>query len=1030
MSDERNPILNNPYKAPKKHYQTDLDGNLNYATVNEGRRIFRPDLQAMPTKQSPQKSLFGLESFEENYATHLINLLRKEVGQWRENGYKDCTRVTKELLNFWFNNPERLVTKQLFFAQREAIETAIWLNEIAEKSNVGSSILSRLNEIQQVSREQENNLPRIAFKMATGTGKTVVMAGLILYHYFNRQEYRNDTRFADCFLIVAPGITIRDRLSVLYVYTLATNSQNSSDYYHQRNLVPPQYEEILGSLNAKLTITNYHVFEPRALKGNKRSPFDGKIGIDGNKVEAKESINQTLKRVIGKFKLGSRLLILNDEAHHCYLPLAKGVKNEEEDTQEENQRAAVWYRGLIEITKRFKVSNVYDLSATPYFLNGSGYDAYSLFKWTVSDFGLIEAIESGLVKIPFIPESDNTHELSMPVLRDLYKHIRYGLPTKRKNASDKLNKGEQKPNLPHQLNLALEQFFLHYKKDYEQTTDLYGIPPVFIVVCNNTAVSKEVYKYLAGYELTDDEGNFKGIVTGKYELFSNFDENLKTAKKKPPTLLIDSDALENSNQVNDDFKKVFAPEIEKFKQEYRKTHPEKSVENISDADILREVINTVGRPSMLGQHIRCVVSVSMLTEGWDANTVTHIVGIRAFGSQLLCEQVAGRALRRKNYILQPYDLEGNLIEQKDIKRYKPENINYKFPPEYAHIIGVPFAMFKAGKSQTPQNPPKSNHIYTVAERSKQFEISFPNVIGYRIETQKDDIKANFAELEPYIIDATKISLETTTGNAFSSQTEKMSISIDDVREQELIYGITKELIRLKYSDDENRPYFEKFNQLKKIVAEWYATKVKLVGYPNEAYKKVLLFDDPAKVCEHIYRAISLSQRDNENTLPVFNHYNKIGSTNGVNGFTTREVYATQKSPVNFVVADTESWEQIAAKSFEEMPEVKAYVKNAFLGFKVPYLKKGSNENHFYEPDFIVKAETPKGKVINLIVEISGMSQDKEDKKYYLENRWLPAVNSVKDKYNYEEWHFIEVGLGIDNIKNIKKDILDKLRMVA
>ncbi|WP_037327282.1 BPTD_3080 family restriction endonuclease [Runella zeae] len=1023
-----NPILNNPYSPPNKYYQTDLEGNLSYAKIIEGRRPFDPQLQAMPTKQSRQGFLFGTEAFAESYHTHIINLLRAEVSIWRENGYKDSTRVSKELLNFWFNNSERLVTKQLFFAQREAIETAIWLNEIAAKSNVGSSIITRLNEARQVSQDATLNLPRTAFKMATGTGKTVVMAALILYHFLNRREYRNDTRFADYFLVVTPGVTIKERLNVLYVDTIAKNSRTATDYYTQRGLVPPKYEDIISELNAKLSITNYHNFEARNLQGNKRSPFDGKLGEDGKKVEAKENVGQTLKRTVGKFKIGGRLLILNDEAHHCYLPLAKGSKTEEEDSEEENQRAAVWYRGLVEIARRFKVSNVYDLSATPYFLNGSGYAPYSLFQWTVTDFGLTEAIESGLVKIPFIPENDNTHGLTMPVLRDLYKHIREFLPKKRKPATSKTD--EQRPNLPTQLRLALEQFFAHYKKDYESVSDLYGIPPVFIVVCNNTAVSKEVYKYLAGYEILNEQSEVTDIVTGKYELFSNFDELTKAPKRKPPTLLIDSDALENSNQINEDFKRIFAPEIARFKQEYRNTHPEKSIEDITDATILREVVNTVGRPATLGQHIRCVVSVSMLTEGWDANTVTHIVGIRAFGSQLLCEQVAGRALRRKNYLLQAYDLKGRPIDNKDIYRYKPENVVYKFPPEYAHIIGVPFAMFKAGKSQPLPKPIKPKHVHTVAERAKQYEIQFPNVIGYRIETQKDDITADFERLEEYQIDATKISLETQMGTAFSSETQKIEVSIEGVREQEVVYHFTKELIKLKYSDDDNRPYFEKFNQLKNIVAQWYATKVRLVGHTNPEYKKIILYDNAQKVCEHIYRAIELSRRDNENILPVFNHYNKIGDTNNVNAFSTREVYATRKSAINFVVADTESWEQLAAKSFDEMDEVQAYAKNAFLGFKVPYLKKGSNETHHYEPDFILKAQTPSGRVINLIVEISGMSQDKDDKKFYLENRWLPAVNSVREKYSYDEWHFVEIGLGKDNIKNIKFEVLEKLKNIA
>ena len=256
----------------------------------------------------------------------------------------------------------------------------MWLNEVAEKSNPGQNILNKIQAGQKVNGSDALALPRFAFKMATGSGKTVVMAAQILYNFFNRMEYRSDIRFADNFLIVAPGITIKDRLGVLYVDTLNKNPQDIQDYYRVRGLVPRNMEKDLDALNAKLVITNYHSFEPRTLQGNKRSPFDGKLDADGNKQEAKEDYTQVIKRLLGKFKTDSRLLIINDEAHHCYYPKDKGRNTEEDNSKEENVRAAVWYTGLIEMSKRYKVKSVYDLSATPYFLQGSGYQPYSIFR--------------------------------------------------------------------------------------------------------------------------------------------------------------------------------------------------------------------------------------------------------------------------------------------------------------------------------------------------------------------------------------------------------------------------------------------------------------------------------------------------------------------------------------------------------------------------------------------------------------------------------------------------------------------------
>lgn len=1020
-----NPILNSPYDEPGFHYATDADGSLNYDDIRNGRRYFTPDIQAIPTRQGPQKSMFDVNEYHE-YGTHVINLCRKEIGKWRDEKYPNTTRVTKELLLFWFLNPDRHPTKQLFFAQREAVETAIWLNEVAERSNAGQNILNKIRDGQQsVSEEAMDQLPRIAFKMATGSGKTVVMACFVLYHYFNRQEYRNDTRFADYFLIVAPGVTIRDRLGVLFVDTKTKNPADVQDYYHIRALVPQNMEYRLDNLNARMVITNYHTFEPKTLKGNKRSPFDGKVDLEGNKIDTGniEDFAQVVKRTLSKFKPGTRLLVMNDEAHHCYLPKSKGKTSDNEES-DENQRAAVWFSGLKELSKKFKLQNIYDLSATPYYLTGSGYTPYSLFPWVVSDFGLIEAIESGLVKIPFLPESDNTQELTMPVLRNLYEHVKDELPRKgqRKRKAEAAKEGqkvkEQPPHLPALVKAALDQFYGHYveyyngvRKNQEQKTDLFSSPPVFILVCNNTSVSKEVYKYIAGYEYFDDNEQLVTI-SGAKELFSNYDPVTKKPLKKPPTLLIDSDALDNSDQINDDFKKIFASEIEEFKKDYARLHGQGSAERITEAEILREVVNTVGKEKKLGSHIRCVVSVSMLTEGWDANTVTHIMGLRAFGSQLLCEQVAGRALRRMNYYLQGYDKDGNPTDD------KRKIVVHKFPPEYAHIIGVPFKMFKGGTTEPPPPPPNYTHVSALPERQSTMEIEFPNVVGYRIENYDGEIKYDFRNIENYEIRGDITPIETQLASAFSHEEIQIKIqSVLEKRDQEVIFWLTKELIKFHFSDDEGNPNFQKFNKLKSIVTEWYDKKVILLNIQDQRFKRLLFFEEPKKMVDHMARGINPHINTTEHVRPVFNYYNRFSSTKYVNGNTTKDVYATHKSHVNYVVMDSD-WEGIAAKTLEELPQVVSYVKNQFLGFAIPYVKEGKDK--LYYPDFIVQLKTINSplKTKNLIIEISGFNKDKAEKKWFVENRWIPAVNALKDKYEYPEWHFIEIANDIRNIKNL------------
>jgi len=1036
-----NPILNNPYSPPIYHYATDpKDDSLNYTDIRKGRRVFRREKQAIPTKQIQASLLSVNETSSDEDKNHIINLLRKEVDDWRKDGYKEVTRVTQTLLNYWFNNPEREITQKLFFAQQEAIETAIWLNEVAEKTNPGNNILSKIKDSWTIVPDADRILPRIGFKMATGTGKTVVMAALILYHYFNRSEYRNDTRFADYFLIVAPGVTIKDRLSVLYVDTLTAKKDEIKDYYRVRGLVPRQMEDLLEGLNAKLVITNYHSFELKTLQGNKKSPFDGKlIGKDEKGKEIKNVVTENpslmIRRLMGDKKNG-RLLIINDEAHHCYYPKPSDKKKnekyksaeaiditeeEKEQVKEENERAAVWYNGLLELTKRFQLKVVYDLSATPYFLNGSGYPAYSLFPWVISDFGLIEAIESGLVKIPFLPEKDNTHNINQATLANLYEEVRDELPKKgqRKKKSEALQKGEtlkeEPPQLPPLIKNALDQFYTHYEKDYKRVGDLFSSPPVMIIVCNNTTVSKEVYKHVAGYEYQNGELT---TVPGFLDLFSNYHKSTGQPLRKPPTLLIDSDALENSNQISDEFKKVFASEIDNFKREYRITHPGRSVESLTDADILREVVNTVGKPNSLGSHIRCVVSVSMLTEGWDANTVTHIVGIRKFGSQLLCEQIAGRALRRKNYYLQGYDKEGNPTED------KRKIVIEKYPPEYAHIIGVPFKMFKGGETTGVIIPKEYKTIEALPSRQADFEIKFPNVIGYRVELEEELVKADFSAIENYELDGSKIPTRTIMFTAFSQEKGELNVEqVRELRDQSVIFAVTKDLIVLKFSDDEKNKKFDKFNQLKQIVTDWYYNKVHCIG---DTFRQMLLYEDPKKVIAHIYRGIIASQKITAKILPVLNFYNKFGSTKYVHGNTTRPVFATTKSHVNYVVADTESWEQICAKTLEELDVVRSYVKDAFLGFTIPYAAGGKEDNLYY-PDFIARCERPDGSMLNLIIEITGMNKDKAAKKDYVMNRWLPAVNNVREQYEFDEWDFIEIANDIRDIKNQLRAKIEEVR---
>ena len=1048
--DGKSPILNNPYEEPQLYYDTDSDGNLDYSRIVKGRRPYTSGIDIMPSRQG-QQSLFAGSDFESTdpNAT-FINDIRRQVKQWREQNYPGVTRITRELLCHWFKNPERDWNMRLFFCQREAVETAIYLNEVAgQDPNIGRDLLRQLDERRHtVSDNPQDVLPRTAFKMATGTGKTVVMAMLILYNYLNKRDSLQDARFVDTFLIVAPGITIRERLQSLMVDNSHRQRNMLNDDYHRRDLVPRQFEPLLGGLNASITIINYQQLEPKMLSGKHASPLDGKMEyIDGKMrkpqgdKQGRQEYSVMLGKLLRNISRGKRMLVINDEAHHCYLPKRQDTKVKKDEETEageaENVKAMVWYEGLRQMKLcGYKVQHVYDLSATPYYLKGSGYDAYSLFPWVVSDFGLVDAIESGLVKIPFLPSFDNTHDLEEPKFRNIYKHVsdqlsKMGVRATKKKAKEE---GEDKyfeapPQLPTLINTALEQFVKDYEAykrgarvDGEEQKNIYSTPPVFIVVCNNTMVSHEVFKYIAGYQTTDENGKTITHV-GHFPEFSNYNDLLQP-KDYTPTLLIDSIAIDDaSNVINDEFKKLYATEIETFKRDYAVRKGQGDADKISDEEILREVVNTVGKPGMLGQHIRCVVSVSMLTEGWDANTVTHIMGIRAFGSQLLCEQVVGRALRRRSHELQAYDLDGNELEPEVAKRRSKKNVVYKFPPEYAHIIGVPFKTFKGGKGGVPK-PPKPKTAIKALDERREFEIRFPNIVGYRSESPDGEIRADYEGVEKFRMLFTEIPTSTTLQIPISGKTELLQSNCREFRDAQVVFNLTCQMLRKYYFAKGGGWKFQLFGQLKAVVKQWYDKQIEVVGGDDspDVMRRMVLFWTVDEVMASIYEGIRQANRKDERITAILNYYNPEGSTAYVSGETTKAVWATTKSHVNYVVADTKSWEQIAAKAFEEIDEVECYVKNHFLGFRIPYMV--GVEEHPYLPDFIARVVTPQGERVNLIVEISGFSNDekghKDAKRHYTKDYWLPAANNIG---KYGRWAFVEV----TDINNIKQQLIQTIK---
>ncbi len=970
-----NPVINSPYEEPRRHFRFGDEGITN--EIVNGRRVssyFIPI--ARPKKKGKQLSFDTEWNKERSKKNKFINQVRGRVAIWRQGGYAGVTSTTRRLIEYWQRDEREI---PLFFCQREALETVIYITEVAHK--YGDNWIQ--NQLREENEGANPALFRLAFKMATGSGKTVVMAMLIAWHVLNKLANPQDARFAKAFLIVTPGITIRDRLRVL----LPNDPQN---YYRHFDIVPA---EQLGYLEqAKIIITNRHAFKLR--ERGKVSKLNKQILTQGGHNPFTETPAQMVRRVLRELGSQKNIIVINDEAHHCYRQHADSeeLKLKGEERKEAKKRAEIarmWISGLEAIQAKLGVKVVYDLSATPFFLRGSGYKEGTLFPWVVSDFSLIDAIESGIVKVPRVPVADDAMVGEQPTYRNLWLRIRDHLPKKGRGQQDESG-GE--PKLPKELQGALHSLYGNYEKYYQrwvknaEARERGLTPPVFIVVCNNTNVSKLVFDYIAGWEKHLPDGSTR-IVPGALPIFNN-EENGRW-RQRPNTILVDSEQLESGEAMSKDFKQVAAAEIGEFKREYEARFPGRDAGQLTDEDLLREVMNTVGKAGKLGEDIKCVVSVSMLTEGWDANTVTHILGVRAFGTQLLCEQVIGRALRRTSYALN----------------------KGRFDPEYAEVYGVPFSFIPcAGSSPEPKLGPTPTRVRALKERVA-CEITFPRLTGYRYELPAEKLTAQFTEQSRMTITTEDIPTRTENAPIIGELSIHTLEDFKRRRLQEVAFLLAKLTLERYFNDDEDGKQHLKqwlFPQLLAITKRWLTECVIL---KDNTFPQLLLLSELAyDAADRIYQAIVASADGPKTLKPILRPYDTVGSTRYVDFDTTRPVYKTdpEKCPINYVLADTDSWEQKLAEALEaeDMPEVICYVKNHNLGFTIPYTLNG--EEHNYVPDFIVRLDDGKGQAdpLNLIIEVSGEKRkDKAAKVATARTLWVPAVNNYGA---FGRWAFLEI----------------------
>ena len=983
------PVLNSPYERPSRHWELDETGQPTQKIIESRRQV--SFISAVPTSKKQRgssanqaslvfdKTARELETDNQQYELmQTINGVRQQVDRWRELPNPSQWQVTPEtarLLQHWRHH--RFSGIRPFFCQVEAVETAIWLSEVAPRTGrAGKSFLDHLTNANN-DANPELPLPRLALKLATGTGKTTVMAMLIAWQTINAVRRPQSNRFTRGFLVVTPGITIKDRLRVL-------QPNDPDSYYQSRELVP---SDMLPDLEkAKIVITNYHAFKLRermVLSKGGRSLLQGR----GETLTTLETEGQMLQRVMPELMGLKNVLILNDEAHHCYREKPgeeeEGeLKGDDRREAEKNTEAArLWISGLETVGSKLGINRVMDLSATPFFLRGSGYAEGTLFPWTMCDFSLMDAIECGIVKLPRVPVADNIPGGEMPKFRNLWEHIRTDMPKKGRGKGKALDP----LSLPVELQTALEALYGHYQKTFELMEEAgIGVPPCFIVVCNNTSTSKLVYDYISGFHRENDDGSTT-LVNGRLALFRNFDEQ-GDRYSRPRTLLIDSEQLESGDALDSNFRNMAADEIDRFRREIiERTGDRRQAENISDQELLREVMNTVGKPGRLGDSIRCVVSVSMLTEGWDANTVSHVLGVRAFGTQLLCEQVIGRALRRQSYEL---------------------NEDGLFDVEYADVLGIPFDFTAKPVIAPPKQPRETVQVRAVRPERDALEICFPRVAGYRVELPEERLEAEFNKDSVLELTPDLVGPSITRNQGIIGEGVDLSlVHTNDLRTSTLLFHLTQRLLYTKFRDPGEEPKLYLFGQLKRIARQWFDNCLVCRGGVSPAQLMYQELADTA--CERIFAAITREGIDSRPVKAVLDPYNPVGSTAHVNFNTTktsRWEADSRRCHINWLVLDS-GWEGEFCRVAESHPRVKAYVKNHNLGLEVPY-RRGS-EMRTYIPDFIVRIDDGRGDddLLNLIVEIKGYrGEDAKDKKATMDTRWVPGVNHHGD---YGRWAFAE-----------------------
>ncbi|MGB9924709.1 MAG: BPTD_3080 family restriction endonuclease [Methanothrix sp.] len=903
-------IINSPYEEPKFHWRYNRETRT--FDLVEGRR---PAGYVVATP--------GSRSFDDPgifVEIPLVNQIRPRVKAWREAGYPGVTSITKRLLEHW-RDPEEFDKRRFFFCQLEAVETLIWLTEAPAAERVGIEIPG-----------DGGDFERQCCKMATGTGKTIVMAMVIAWHILNKVANPQDARFSKNVLVVAPGLTVKNRLTVL-------EPAAAGNYYEAFNIVPSALLDKLRQ--GRVLVRNWH-----ALAWESEEQLKKRKSVDKRGVKSDEAYT---REVLGTMANARNILVINDEAHHAWRVNweAEGKYLRQRDLKDSAEEATVWIGGLDRLHRSRGILKCYDFSATPFAPSGKKSSEEALFGWIVSDFGLNDAIESGLVKTPRVVVRDDAVPDAKTYKSRLY-HI-YNDPEVKDDLNRRANAEEPLPDL------VLNAYYL-LGYDWRETWKAWrdagrSIPPVMITVCNRTETAARVKHAFDTRRIHIDE--------------------LCDPER---TLHIDSKVLEQADAQGEPAAPVDAPDESDVAVE-EGPPVERKLTRAEQAELLRRIVDTVGKEGQPGEKIQNVISVGMLSEGWDAKTVTHIMGLRAFTSQLLCEQVVGRGLRRMSYEVNP---ETGLLD-----------------PEYVNIFGVPFTFLPHEDSGGGPPPPPTPKTAVEPDPAKaQFEILWPNVVRIdrvfqpkltldwsKVKTLELDAAqtAQVAELAPILEgkpDVTKIE---------RIELERLA---REFRTQRIIFETARDVFdQMKHSWHGSREIL--LAQLVRSVEQFIRSdRIRITPplfYQDELRRRLIITLNMSRVIQHVLDAVR--QENTERLVPIFDRDHPIRSTGEMRAWYTGKPCArTNKSHINVCVYDS-TWEASDAYVLDTSDEVAAWVKNDHLGFEIPYIYRGVVRK--YRPDFLIRLKS--GDMLVLETKGQDTEQDRVKRRYL--DEWIQAVNA-------------------------------------